>query len=58
MDTKSIQVTSTVPDVSRELFDTPNKDNIKFQVEKGLTEDVVRTISSQKNEPAWMLEKR
>ncbi|MCC7493768.1 MAG: Fe-S cluster assembly protein SufB [Fimbriimonadaceae bacterium] len=29
-----------------------------FETERGLTERVVRTISEQKNEPAWMLEKR
>lgn len=29
-----------------------------FQTGRGLTEEVVRAISAQKNEPAWMLEKR
>ena len=43
---------------SRELFDGANKDTSKFKSKPGITEDVVREISKQKNEPAWMLEKR
>ncbi len=36
------------------------KDDIKyaFKSDKGLSEDIVREISKQKNEPEWMLEKR
>ncbi len=30
----------------------------KFKMAKGLNEDIVREISAQKNEPAWMLDKR
>lgn len=43
---------------TRELFDTANKDNSKYKSAPGLTEETVREISQQKNEPAWMLEKR
>ena len=33
--------------------------NIKSDtIEKGLSEDVVRTISAKKNEPEWMLDYR
>ncbi|MCC6643302.1 Fe-S cluster assembly protein SufB [Candidatus Peregrinibacteria bacterium] len=34
------------------------KDKPKFRTEAGLSEEVVRSISGQKNEPQWMLEKR
>lgn len=34
------------------------EDKPKFKTEAGLSEEVVREISAQKKEPAWMLEKR
>jgi Fe-S cluster assembly protein SufB len=43
---------------TRTLYDDANLDQSKYKSEPGLTEDVVREISKQKNEPAWMLEKR
>ena len=44
--------------INRELFDTPNEDRSRFRSSGGLTEELVREIFTQKNEPAWMLEKR
>ena len=44
--------------VSREIFDGAADSKSKYVSPKGVTEDVVREISRQKDEPAWMLEKR
>ncbi len=44
--------------INRALYDTANPDASKYKAEPGLSEDVIREISSQKNEPMWMLEKR
>ena len=44
--------------VSRDLFDTAVADRSQYRAQPGLTRDVVIEISRQKNEPAWMLEKR
>jgi len=35
-----------------------DEENPVFKVEKGLSEEIVRQISAQKNEPEWMLEYR
>ena len=44
--------------VSREIFEHRNPENLKFRSEKGLSEDIVRQISLDKNEQEWMLQKR
>lgn len=43
---------------SRELYDLPDNHKHKFTAEKGLSVELIEKISSYKNEPAWMLEKR
>ncbi len=43
---------------SRSLYEEANVDRSKYIAKPGITEEVVREISAQKNEPAWMLEKR
>ncbi len=43
-------------DLSR--YDFINKDEPAFRVKRGLDESVVRTISREKGEPAWMLSHR
>ncbi|HSH81952.1 MAG TPA: Fe-S cluster assembly protein SufB, partial [Herpetosiphonaceae bacterium] len=35
-----------------------NEEDYTFKSEKGLSEDVVRTISRMKGEPEWMLKRR
>ncbi|MGK0209261.1 MAG: Fe-S cluster assembly protein SufB [Patescibacteria group bacterium] len=45
-------------DITREALDTANKENLTFKADVGLTEELVRRISSDKNEPEWMLNKR
>lgn len=45
-------------EISRELFESANKDTSTYKSQPGVSEEIVREISKQKNEPAWMLEKR
>jgi len=47
-----------VADVERGIYDVINKEDHRFVVDKGLTNDIIREISNEKNEPAWMLEYR
>lgn len=42
----------------REIYDLYNPEDLTFKSPLGLTEQVVREISKQKNEPEWMLKKR
>ena len=44
--------------LSREIFDTANPSPYTDGVKKGVSEELVRQISVDKNEPAWMLENR
>lgn len=47
-----------IDDMDRGVYD--RKDEVKFRsrTEKGLSEDIVRQISAEKDEPEWMLNKR
>lgn len=47
-----------VDDIDRGIYDIINNENHKFRVDKGLTEDIIRDISKEKNEPQWMLDFR
>jgi Fe-S cluster assembly protein SufB len=47
-----------VEDLDRGLYDIKNEDNYSYKVSKGLTEDIIKEISKEKNEPQWMLEFR
>jgi len=44
--------------ISREKYDKANPEDLKFRAPKGLSEELVRQISKDKNEPEWMLQKR
>tara|TARA_Y100000310_G_C20670847_1_gene810197 strand:+ start:577 stop:1974 length:1398 start_codon:yes stop_codon:yes gene_type:complete len=44
--------------ISKEIFECKNPEKLKFKSPKGLTEEIVREISLDKNEPKWMLQKR
>lgn len=50
---KSRQIT-----IDRTLYETADDHKAKFVAQKGVDECVVREISKQKEEPAWVLEKR
>ena len=45
-------------DINRENYDTYNEENLKFRSSPGISEALVRAISKDKKEPAWMLKKR
>ncbi len=47
-----------VEDVNRSLYDFRNVDEDVYKVEEGLTAEIVRQISKEKNDPEWMLEHR
>ncbi|GAB6107194.1 Fe-S cluster assembly protein SufB [Fusibacter bizertensis] len=44
-----------VADVDRGIYDVINREDHRFVTDKGLTEDIIRDISREKNEPEWML---
>jgi len=44
--------------ITRDAFDHYNPERLKFKAKPGISEEVVRQISSDKNEPEWMLKKR
>ena len=47
-----------VADVERGIYDIKDEENFEFKTDSGLTEEIVREISEEKKEPAWMLETR
>ena len=55
--TKKVEKTY-VEDMDRGVYDIKNKFTFRSKTEKGLTEEIVRQISTEKNEPEWMLESR
>ncbi|MFH1072406.1 MAG: Fe-S cluster assembly protein SufB [Nanoarchaeota archaeon] len=44
--------------LSRETFDHKNRERFIYKAPEGLSEKLVRFISKEKHEPAWMLKKR
>lgn len=47
-----------VEDMDRGVYDIKNEFTYRSKTEKGLTEEIVRQISKEKDEPKWMLESR
>ena len=47
-----------VEDIDRSLYDFRYEEKDVFKVEEGLTPDIVRQISKDRNDPDWMLEFR
>ena len=47
-----------ISEVDRSLYDFRYENNPDFQVESGLTPEIVETISREKNDPDWMREFR
>ena len=43
---------------NQNFYDFKKPDNYAYKIKNGLSEDIVREISKQKNEPEWMLELR
>lgn len=44
-----------IEELERGVYDIKNEDRYSYKVNKGLTEDTIRKISEEKNEPEWML---
>jgi len=44
-----------IEELERGVYDIKNEDRYSYKVNKGLTEDTIRKISKEKNEPEWML---
>lgn len=44
-----------IADIDRGIYDVKNKDEFSYKSDKGLTPEIIRTISQEKNEPQWML---
>ena len=47
-----------VRDIDRTVYDIKDKVDASYQVEEGLTPEIVEEISAKKNDPAWMREFR
>ncbi|KOF58010.1 MULTISPECIES: Fe-S cluster assembly protein SufB [Clostridium] len=47
-----------IEDLERGVYDIKNEDRYSYKVNKGLTEDTIKKISKEKNEPQWMLDFR
>lgn len=49
---------SRIDDISRSVYDIKDKVEFAYKAKTGLTEDTIRDISREKEEPEWMLRKR
>lgn len=49
---------SHVDDIDRSVYDIKDVENDAYRIKEGLTADIVRKISEEKNDPAWMTEFR
>ena len=47
-----------VADIDRTIYDIRNDDKDAYHMQAGLTEDIVRKISDEKDDPVWMREFR
>lgn len=47
-----------VADIERGVYDMKNPDVAQYKTESGLTADIIRDISREKNEPSWMTDFR
>ena len=44
--------------VNKEIYEKANKEDLNFKSPEGISEELIRQISKDKNEPEWMLKKR
>ena len=47
-----------IDDVNRGIYDIKNKFTYRYKSEKGLTPEIIKEISKEKNEPQWMTDFR
>lgn len=52
------QITKTEVKIDKEIYEHHNPENLKFKAKQGISEEVVKQISKDKEEPEWMLQKR
>ena len=45
---------ANIDEINRNIYDIKNKDEYEFKIKKGLTTDIIKEISIQKNDPEWM----
>lgn len=45
-------------DIDRTIYDFKDEENDFYRIRNGLTEDIVRELSAEKNDPDWILELR
>jgi|LSQX01.1.fsa_nt_gb Fe-S cluster assembly protein SufB len=55
---EAVRKKTYVADLSRELYDVHDAFTYSYKADRGLTPEIVREISHQKNEPRWMTEFR
>ena len=49
---------TNVEEINRNIYDIRNQDDYDFKIKKGLTPEIIKEISKQKNDPDWMREFR
>ena len=49
---------TNVEEINRNIYDIKNQDDYDFKIKKGLTPEIIKEISKQKNDPEWMAEFR
>ena len=49
---------TNVEEINRNIYDIKNQDDYDFKMKKGLTPEIIKEISKQKNDPEWMAEFR
>ena len=45
-------------EIERNIYDIKNKDEYEYKIKKGLTPEIIKEISKQKQDPEWMREFR
>lgn len=45
---------TVIEEMDRGIYDVKNEDNFNFKSDKGLTKEIIETISEEKNEAKWM----
>ena len=56
--TGKLRKKTQIEQMDRGVYDIKNKVVFRSKTEEGLTEEIVRQISTEKEEPEWMLEYR
>lgn len=51
-------VKTQVDEINQNIYDFRNADEFDYKIDKGLSEEIVKEISKQKNEPQWVLDIR